>query len=305
MGYRVGFVGLGTMGRPMAEFILDAQLADGGSLTIHDLDRVRNAPMLERGARWADTPQQLGRKSDLVFFMVPEITDIRAVLNGDAGILAGLDHPVTLVVSSTCSPQEVRDLADSLAGAVPHVGVVDAPVSGGAEGAVSGTLSIMVGGDEDEVLPVIDILRAAGTPLHLGPVGAGQVAKACNQLIVAAEVVALAEASLLAERAGLDVAKLFGLLLGGYASSRVMEVKAHRFATHDHSPSGPAKFMIKDLRAVAEEAEQSGLALVTIEPLRKIFTDLTNAGFGDYDTAVVQRYLEILSEPATGGSPTV
>jgi 2-hydroxy-3-oxopropionate reductase len=163
----------------------------------------------------------------------------------------------------------------------------------------------MVGGDEDEVLPVIDILRAAGTPLHLGPVGAGQVAKACNQLIVAAEVVALAEASLLAERAGLDVAKLFGLLLGGYASSRVMEVKAHRFATHDHSPSGPAKFMIKDLRAVAEEAEQSGLALVTIEPLRKIFTDLTNAGFGDYDTAVVQRYLEILSQPATGGSPTV
>jgi 2-hydroxy-3-oxopropionate reductase len=297
MGYRVGFVGLGTMGRPMAEFILDAQLATGGSLTIHDLDRERNVPILERGARWAGTPRELAQSSDVVLFMVPEITDIRAVLDGEGGILDGLDHPVTLVVSSTCSPQDVRDLAETVSAVVPHVAVVDAPVSGGAEGAVSGTLSIMVGGEANDVQPVIDILRAAGTPLHLGPLGAGQVAKACNQLIVAAEVVALAEASLLAERAGLDVAKLFALLLGGYASSRVMEVKAHRFATHDHSPSGPAKFMIKDLRAVAEEAERSGLALVTVEPLRKIFTDLTKAGFGDYDTSVVQRYLEILSEP--------
>lgn len=165
---------------------------------------------------------------------------------------------MTLVISSTCSPSEVRELASGLDESPHHVIVVDAPVSGGEEGAVAGTLSIMVGGEPADVVPVLDILSATGSPVHLGPLGAGQVAKACNQLIVAAEVVALAEASLLAERAGLDVAQLFELLGKGYAASRVIEVKAARFATHDHSPSGPAKFMIKDLRAVAEERQRAG-----------------------------------------------
>jgi 2-hydroxy-3-oxopropionate reductase len=224
--------------------------------------------------------------------VVPEIKDVRSLLEGPDGLLAHTTTPWTLVVSSTCSPQEVRDLAAELAAAGAQVDVVDAPVSGGAEGAESGTLSIMVGGEPEAAALACEVLGAAGSAVRMGPLGAGQVAKACNQLIVAAEVVALAEASLLAERAGLGVAQLFAVLQGGYSGSRLMEVKAHRFATHDHSPSGPAKFMVKDLRAVAEEARQSGLELATIDVLRGVFADLTEAGLGDNDTSVVQAWLE-------------
>jgi 2-hydroxy-3-oxopropionate reductase len=293
----VGFIGLGVMGRPMAGYILAAQSADGGTLMIRDLDRARQADLIASGAVWADTLGELAERCDVIIAMVPEITDVRALLDGPDGLLAHTVRPWTLVVSSTCSPQEVRDLARELDAAGHPVTVVDAPVSGGAEGAESGTLSIMVGGDEVATGPVCEILGAAGQAVRMGALGAGQVAKACNQLIVAAEVVALAEASLLAERAGLDVALLFDVLMKGYSSSRLMEVKAHRFVNHDHTPSGPARFMVKDLRAVAEEADQTGLTLVSIDTLRKVFTDLTAAGFGNNDTSVVQAYIESTSAP--------
>lgn len=301
MAYDIGFVGLGVMGRPMAGFILDRQSREGGRLVVHERNRQIAEDLLARGAVWSDTPAGLAA-CDLIVFMVPDMPIIMGLVDGSDGILASVQRPVTLVVSSTCTPQEVRDLdilaAERTSGLAR---VVDAPVSGGAEGAESGTLSIMVGGDDALVGPVLDVLSAAGQPVHLGPVGAGQVAKACNQLVVAAEVVALAEASLLAERAGLDVKVMFETLQRGYAGSRVLEVKAHRFVNHDHSPSGPARFMIKDLRAVAEEAEQSGLALVSVDALRRVFTELTEAGLGDYDTAVVQRFIESRSKPQPAG----
>lgn len=297
MSDTVGFVGLGVMGRPMARFIMNALRPGGGTLVIHDLSKDRLTDLLDAGAVWADKPADLAKSCDVVVFMVPEIKHVRALLDGPDGLLAATVKPWTLVVSSTCSPQEVRDLQADLTAAGHPVTVVDAPVSGGAEGAEAGTLSIMMGGEEAAVARVQPILAAAGTAVRMGPLGAGQVAKACNQLIVAAEVVAMSEASLIAERAGLDVAQLFDVLMKGYAASRVMEVKAYRFATHDHSPSGPAKFMIKDLRAVAEEAEVTGVHTVSVEPLRAVFGDLTAAGFGDNDTAVVQGYLETLSRP--------
>lgn len=298
MSHSVGFIGLGVMGRPMARFILAAQLPLGGSLHIHDLERSRVTELLDAGAVWGQTPAELAAACDTIIVMVPEIKDIRSLLDRPEGLLAGTVAPWTLVVSSTCSPQEVRDLQTDLTAGGHPVTVVDAPVSGGAEGAESGTLVILLGGEPDAVTPVQEILSAAGTATLMGPLGAGQVAKACNQLIVAAEVVALAEASLIAERAGLDVAQLFDVLGRGYAASRVMEVKAHRFATHDHSPSGPAKFMIKDLRAVAEEADVTGIRTVSVEPLRAVFGDLTADGLGDYDTSVVQQFIESRSKPA-------
>ncbi|MCW5954035.1 MAG: NAD(P)-dependent oxidoreductase [Propionibacteriaceae bacterium] len=283
----------------MARYILAAQSAAGGQLLIRDLDRERQADLEAAGAQWADSLADLARRCDVIIAMVPEIRDVRALLAGPDGLLAHTLTPWTLVVSSTCSPQEVRDLATELEGANSPVRVVDAPVSGGAEGAGSGTLSIMVGGEDDAASLACEVLSAAGEAVHMGPLGSGQVAKACNQLIVAAEVVALAEASLLAERAGLDVAQLFEVLQRGYAGSRLMEVKAHRFVNHDHTPSGPARFMIKDLRAAAEEAEQTGLALVSIDTLRRVFGELTEAGLGNNDTSVVQAFIESKSRPAT------
>lgn len=133
-----------------------------------------------------------------------------------------------------------------------------------------------------------------GFPVHLGPLGAGQVAKACNQMIVAAEVVAIGEAAVLAERAGLDVRQLFDLLQRGYAASRILEVKKRRFAEHDHSPSGPARFLVKDLGFATAEARRNATATPVTDLLLRIFTDLTERGYGDHDTSVIQAYLEAL-----------
>lgn len=292
----VGFVGLGRMGLPMAAHLLE-DLGDA-RLTVLERTPGRLAELAAAGAGVVATSREVAEASELVILMVPAIADIRALLDGPDGLLAGVRRPLLLVVSSTTSPKDVRDLQADLAGHEPPITVVDAPVSGGVEGAKAGTLSIMVGGPDAAAATVVEVLSATGRAVHLGPLGAGQVAKACNQLIVAAAVVAVAEASVLAERAGLDVGKLFDLLGGGYAGSRILQVKGPKLVAHDHSPDGPAKFMIKDLTAVQGEAAASGLRLVTAPVLLDAFTSLTEAGLGDQDTTVMQQWIEQVSRPA-------
>lgn len=260
------------------------------------------------GAHWHATARDVAADVtvDVVVLMVPDLPDVESVLDGPDGLLAGVRRPVRIVVSSTVSPEGLRALDARVRRTTGGLAcLVDAPVSGGEEGALAGSLSIMIGGADDDVAVVRPVLLALGTPAHLGPLGAGQVAKACNQLIVAATVLALGEASVLAERSGLDVAALFDLLGGGFAGSRVLEVKARRFADHDHSPSGPAKFMVKDLGFATDEATRTGTATPLLDALRGVFTDLTARGYGEQDTAVVQAYLERLSpSPSGAGTPT-
>ncbi|WP_454778163.1 NAD(P)-dependent oxidoreductase [Georgenia muralis] len=246
------------------------------------------------GATWHGTARELARHADVVV-MVPDLPDVEAVLGGDDGLLAGVDAPTVVVVCSTVSPEGVRALGRRVAEATGGLArLVDAPVSGGEEGAVAGTLSVMMGGHDEDVAVAAPVLAATGTPVHLGPTGAGEVAKACNQMIVAATVLALGEAAVVAERAGLDVRALFDLLGGGYAGSRLMEVKKARLAEHDHSPSGPAQFMVKDLGFAAAEASATGTATPQLDVTRQVFTELTDAGLGDLDTSVVQAYVESL-----------
>ncbi|WP_040157413.1 NAD(P)-dependent oxidoreductase [Nigerium massiliense] len=288
-----GFIGVGTMGRPMARHVLAAAQPDD-RVVLNALSPNGLEELLDAGARYASNAREVAQQCDVVVYMVPTMADIRGTLDGPDGLLAGLTPaPLLLIVSSTCSSAEVRDLARDLDEATGgRIAVVDAPVSGGAEGAEAGTLSVMVGGADADATRAVGLLSATGRAVHLGPLGAGQIAKACNQLIVAAEVVANAEAAVLAERSGMDVSLLFDLLLDGYATSRIMEVKSPRFIAHDHSPSGPAKFLVKDLRAFAEEAERVGMTTFSVEPLRAVFTGLTQAGLGDQDSSVVQAYIE-------------
>lgn len=289
----VGFVGLGTMGAPLAGHVLRREAGRGGGVAVHHRAPERVAGLLAAGAVWADSAADVARDADLVVFVLPTIADIRGTLFGPEGVLAGAGEGLVLVVSSTCSAREVRDLDREVrAASSDRVRIVDAPLSGGQEGAEAGTMSIMVGGPDEDAALVADVLGAGGRAMHLGPLGAGQVAKACNQLIVAATIACNAEVAVVAERSGLDLAKLFELLLGGYAASRVMEVKARRFVEHDHSPSGPAKFMVKDLRAYAEAAADTGTRSLLAPTLAQLFADLTEAGLGDLDTAVVQRWVE-------------
>ena len=287
----VGFIGLGVMGAPMAGHILRA----GFALQVTARRPAAAAALVDAGATWAPTARDVAARSGVVVLMLHDLPDIETLLDGPDGLLAGVTRPLVLVISSTVSPEGVRLLDTHLrerTGGLVHV--VDAPVSGGEEGAVAGTLAVMVGGEASDVAVALPVLAATGSAVHLGPSGAGQVAKACNQMIVAATVLALGEAAVVAERAGLDVGAMFDLLGGGYAGSRILEVKGRRFATHDHSPSGPAKFMVKDLGFATVEAIRSGTATPQLDTLREAFTDLTARGLGDQDTAVVQAYIEQL-----------
>lgn len=288
---RVGFVGLGVMGAPMARNIARA----GFELHVTGRRPAAAGSLVADGATWHDTARELARHADVVVVMVPDLPDVEAVLGGDDGLLAGVDAPTVVVVCSTVSPEGVRALGRRVAEATGGLArLVDAPVSGGEEGAVAGTLSVMMGGRDEDVAVAAPVLAATGTPMHLGPAGAGEVAKACNQMIVAATDLALGEAAVVAERAGLDVRALFDLLGGGYAGSRLMEVKKARLAEHDHNPSGPARFMVKDLGFAAAEAVATGTATPQLDVVREVFTALTAAGLGDLDTTVVQAYVESL-----------
>ena len=289
----VGLIGLGAMGRPMASQLLRAARERGVDLVVHSRRESSATALVADGALWAATPREVAARCDVVLTMLPDLPELAAILDGDDGLLAGLGRPTVLVVSSTSSPDGVRSLARDLADrAEGGLAVVDAPVSGGVEGAAAGTLSIMVGGGDDDVARVLPWLEALGSPVHLGPVGAGQVAKACNQLIVAATTVALGEASVIAERAGLDLGRLLDLLGGGYAGSRVLEVKKSRLVAHDHTPASPARFMIKDLAFAAAEAASTGTAVEQLPVLQRVYEELTKRGLGDLDSSVVQRYVE-------------
>jgi len=280
------------MGRPMAGHMVRAGL----DVHVHARRPAATAALVEAGATAHPTPAELAAQCRVVVLVVPDLPDVEAILRGHDGLLAVVDHPLVLVISSTVSPDGVRELGTRLAAETGDlVHVVDAPLSGGERGAVAGTLAIMVGGSAQDVAAAEPALLACGNPVHLGPLGAGQVAKACNQMIVAATVLALGEASVVAERAGLDVEALLDLLGTGLAGSRVLEQKKHAFVTHDHRPSGPARFMVKDLGFATAEARRSGTATPQLDVLRGVFTDLTDAGLGDQDVAVVQAYVENLA----------
>jgi 2-hydroxy-3-oxopropionate reductase len=181
-------------------------------------DRV--ASLLEQGAQWAGSPRALAEASDVLVVVFPDLPDLEPMLPGDTGILAGISRPTVMVIASTSSASGVRELderVERLTGGLLRV--IDSPVSGGEEGA----LSLFVGGPAGIVERARPVLETFGRVHHLGPLGSGEVAKYCNQLVVSATVHALGEAAVLADRSGLDVAALFAALAGGYADSRVLE----------------------------------------------------------------------------------
>ncbi|MET4157538.1 NAD(P)-dependent oxidoreductase [Agromyces sp. PvR057] len=285
----IGVVGVGSMGAPMARRLLAA----GRRVVI--TARRPQPELLELGAEWAATPRELGLRADAVLAMLPDLPQLEQVLDGPDGMLAGLlerEGGSTLMIGSTSSAPQVRDLAERLAAASDgRVRVVDCPVSGGEDGAKAGTLSIMLGGDEADAARAAALLAPCGTPVHLGPLGAGEVAKACNQLIVSATILALGEAAVLAERSGIDLDALFGLLSGGYAGSNLLASRKEKLVTGDDSPSGVAEYMVKDLRFAAEAAAATGTDPVLLPTLRAAFDELVERGLGDRDIAVTRRFI--------------
>lgn len=229
--------------------------------------------------------------SDILISLLPDVSQLEDALARSPEAL-GNAH-LLIVVASTSSPEAVRRLAAELHDR--HAGrirLIDAPVSGGTDGAEAGTLSIMIGGSVHDAAEAIPVLSLFGTPRHLGPLGAGQIAKACNQLIVASTIFALGEATAVAARAGLDVRAMWELLAQGYAGSRVLTTRLDRLVSEDYSVSGPAKFMVKDLGFAREEARNTQTRTDLLNLLSDEFLQLVDAGFGEHDISVTRAFIE-------------
>lgn len=289
----VGVIGLGAMGAPMARHLARAHGP------VHITARRPRPDLVADGAVQHDDPAGLAAVADVVLLMLPDLPEIEEVLAGERGLLAG-DRPLLLLIGSTSSALGVRALADRLdRETAGRVRVVDAPVSGGEDGAIAGTLSIMMGGTEVDCARAADVLEPCGTPVRLGPLGAGEVAKACNQLVVAATIAALGEATVLADRSGIDLAAMWELLGGGYASSRLLATRKDKLVTGDDAPSGMAKYLAKDLRSATEVARATGTEAMLLPALLAEFEAIIDAGLGDRDMAVTRRFI---AERGTGST---
>jgi 2-hydroxy-3-oxopropionate reductase len=284
-----GFIGLGSMGMPMATQLAAHCAERGGRLLVWNRSRGRDAAVVARGATVASAAAQLVADCDVVVSMLPDLPQLLELTDGPAKILGGVRTPTVLVICSSIAPDGARRYAERAAELTRGlVQVVDAPVSGGPEGASAGTLAIMVGGSDAAVAAAWPALTSMGTTVrHLGPIGSGSLAKACNQMVVAATMIALSEASVLAESAGVDVGGLLDVLAGGYAASRVLEVKRDNLTSRTYSPAGKAAYMVKDLDIVRSEAKRTGVTVDQAELSLASFTAVADAGLGEQDMSVV------------------
>lgn len=305
---RAGFVGLGLMGGPMAANLLKA----GWNVTGWNRSAAALDDFAARGGiRAADVASM--RDEPVIIFMLPDLSYIEEAA---AGLLAGWagrpPKPGTaVVVMSSVSPAAVRDFGVRVASASGgNAVVVDAPVSGGTQGAEDGTLAVMAGAEEQDFQRLLPLFRAMGSTVRrLGPLGSGSLAKACNQLIVGTTTAALAEAAELAERSGMDVEALYEVLAGGLAGSRILDIVGPRLAAKDYAPTGPAKFMHKDLTFVLESAAAVEAAVPMATAGVELYAELKRQGLGDLDLAAVRQTISNLShrqsqQPATTGIKT-
>lgn len=281
---KVGFIGLGVMGRPMA-----LHLAQAG----HALHVWARRPHSTVGlpAQVHATPAALGAACEVVFTMVTSSADVQAVVLGEEGLVQGLVADSIVVDCSTIAPDVARAIAAQLAGKGIHM--LDAPVSGGVQGAEAATLAIMVGGEAAILARVQPLLEKLGQRIvHVGAAGAGQVAKACNQMIMVAAIEAVAEAMHLARAAGVDVGKVRTALAGGSAASRVLDVMGQRMVERNFSAGIEARLHHKDFGLLLAAARQSGVVVPLAASVGQQLNTLMGAGWGKEDTASLLRVLE-------------
>ncbi|AIY00738.1 2-hydroxy-3-oxopropionate reductase [Arthrobacter sp. PAMC 25486] len=291
----VGFIGLGHMGAPMAANLLRADWP----VTVWNRSPGAAQTLAGQGARIAAGVAEL-RDADVIIFMLPDLAFIEeAAMPLLAAWRESPPEPGTAVlVMSSVSPQAVQAFGAAVSqSSGGHASVLDAPVSGGTVGAENGTLAIMVGGTSADFERARPVLESMGTTVRLlGQLGSGSLAKACNQLLVGTTTAALAEAAELAERSGMDVAALFEVLSGGLAGSAVLSIVGPRITSKDYTPTGPAKFMHKDLGFVLDSAAAAGSAVPMATAGHALYGTLTDQGLGEQDLAVVRESIARLGD---------
>jgi 2-hydroxy-3-oxopropionate reductase len=286
---RVGFVGLGLMGLPMARNVLKA----GYQLTVYNRTGAKAAPLVAEGAARATSPAEVARASDVVVTMVTDGPDVEAVVAGGQGVLAGASAGTTWIDMSTISPDVTHRLGEHAA----SLGVesLDAPVSGGPPGAEAGTLSIMAGGTQEVFDACLPLLLTMGrNVVRVGGLGAGQVAKACNQVVIAATLAGIAEALVMGAKAGVDPALIRHALLGGYAGSRLLEVHGERMIKHAFDPGFFVRLHNKDLHIVLSMARSLSVCTPVTALAAQHFNALIADGDGDLDNSAMVKVYERL-----------
>jgi 2-hydroxy-3-oxopropionate reductase len=288
MADTIGFVGLGVMGKPMAKNLIKA----GFSLVVHNRSRGAVDEVAAAGAQAGASPADVARQSTIVITMVPDTPDVELVLSGRDGILSALQRGAIVIDMSSISPTVTQGLARRVA--EKGGSMLDAPVSGGEIGAINASLSIMVGGDEAAFTRARPVLEAMGNKeriVHIGPSGAGQVCKICNQVAIGGALAGVSEAFALAKKAGVDAARVRQALLGGFAASRVLEVHGERMLNDNYKPGFRTRLYQKDLRLANEAAAAHGVAMPGTAIVAQLINALVASGGGDLDYAALATVL--------------
>ena len=286
----IGFIGLGIMGKPMARNLIKA----GYLLTVHNRSRGAVDELVREGAKDGRTPRGVAEESDMIITMLPDSPDVQQVVTGPSGVLEGLRKGAVLVDMSTISPMVTQDLAKAVRSKGAEM--LDAPVSGGEKGAVEATLSIMVGGPEEIFARVKPVFEVMGKNIvHIGATGAGQVTKACNQIVVALTIQAVSEALVLASKAGVDPGKVRQALLGGFAQSRILDVHGQRMLERNFKPGFRVRLHQKDLNIGLSTGKNLGVPLPATAVVQEAFTALQGLGRGDQDHSSLVTVIEDLA----------
>jgi 2-hydroxy-3-oxopropionate reductase len=292
---KIGFIGLGIMGKPMSRNLLKA----GYPLTVYDVNGSAVEEVVQSGATAARSSKAVAAASDIVITMLPDSPEVEAAVLGRDGVLEGARAEVLLVDMSTIAPATSRRLAGE--GRKRGLRVLDAPVSGGDKGAIAGTLSIMVGGDAADFQAARKLFEAMGkTITHCGPHGAGQIVKACNQIVVALTIEAVSEALVLGSKAGVRPEIILQVLGGGLAQNRVMEMRGPNFLQHQFAPGFKIRLHRKDMGIVMQSAREFGAVLPVSALVDQFLTNMVNAGKGDLDHSALLTLIEELSDHKIG-----
>jgi 2-hydroxy-3-oxopropionate reductase len=290
MAMKLGFIGLGIMGRPMA---LNLRRA-GHTLWVHGRRPVTMDVLTEAGAQPCGSAAEVAANAEIIFIMVSDTPDVEHVVTGENGLLLRLKPGQAVVDMSTISPAATRRIAQQLE--TRGVEMLDAPVSGGEVGAINATLSIMVGGKAKTFEKVRPLFEAMGKNIvHVGDHGAGQVAKACNQIVVSLTIEGVSEALTFARRNGVDAAKVREALMGGSAGSKILEMHGKRILDNDFKPGFTVKLHQKDLRIVIEDAHKLGIGLPGAALVAQHLNALMGSGDGELDSAAIVKVVERMS----------
>ncbi|OOZ30347.1 2-hydroxy-3-oxopropionate reductase [Solemya velum gill symbiont] len=284
---KVGYIGLGLMGRPCAMHLHNA----GHQLAVYARRETSAAPFAEIGATICATPAEVAVNADVIFTNVSDTPDVEQIILGKDGIIEGIKPDAVVVDMSTISPVVTRDIAQKLKEKGAHM--LDAPVSGGSAGAESGTLSIMIGGEEAIVERIMPLFEVMGSNIvHIGDNGAGQVTKACNQIIITQTIAGVAEAYCLADAMDVDKAKVRQALLGGFANSKILEMHGQRMLDDNYDPGFKAVLHKKDMNMVLQAASALGVALPGSGVATQWLNALVGDGSGELDSSAIYKVMK-------------